>query len=120
MSLLSESLERHLRELQNPTPVEPKAPVVTQVQAPDKDCKPFWNRSVVLYFREGTSDKIYQIQIVQATKTSDYFVKFQYGRRGGTYQQGTKTPYPVDLYEAEQIYQKLLHEKLAKGYATQP
>jgi len=71
-------------------------------------------KSTILYFREGTSDKEYHIQLEKSG--SGYVVNFQYGRRGGPLQEGTKTPTPVSLPAAEIIFEKLKHEKERKGY----
>lgn len=71
-------------------------------------------KNVSLYFCQGSSDKEYHIQLVEAT--GGYVVNFQYGRRGNALQSGTKTLVPVSLGVAERVYQKLLQEKTAKGY----
>jgi len=71
--------------------------------------------AISLYFREGSSDKVYHAQI--APESNDlYSVNFQYGRRGSTLQTGTKTAAPVALAQARKILDKLLAEKRAKGY----
>lgn len=67
-----------------------------------------------LYFRQGSSDKIYQVAI--EAKGNGYIVTFAYGRRGTSLQTGTKTQSPVNLGTAKSIYGKLLREKTAKGY----
>jgi bifunctional non-homologous end joining protein LigD len=67
-----------------------------------------------LYFREGSSDKVYQTDIVPAD--NGFHVTFAYGRRGATLQTGTKTTSPVPRDEAERIAGKLISSKLAKGY----
>lgn len=67
-----------------------------------------------LFYREGNSDKVYYIQIEKEGK--GWNINFQYGRRGSTLNCGQKTSAPVDYDEAEKIYNKVLHEKLAKGY----
>jgi ATP-dependent DNA ligase len=67
-----------------------------------------------LYYREGTSDKIYQCSI--ESKGDLFVVNFAYGRRGSTLNTGTKTSSPVDYDEAKAIYDKLVKEKMAKGY----
>lgn len=69
-----------------------------------------------LYFKEGSSDKEYHTQIQESG--SGYVVNFQYGRRGGTLQTGTKTNSPVALKDAEKIYNKLVKEKTSKGYTA--
>jgi bifunctional non-homologous end joining protein LigD len=67
-----------------------------------------------LYYKEGSSDKEYHVQIQKANE--GYLVMFQYGRRGSTLTSGTKTPKPVTLAKAEAIFEKLVTEKKAKGY----
>jgi bifunctional non-homologous end joining protein LigD len=70
--------------------------------------------SITLYYREGSSDKVYQCTI---EPSGDLFVvNFAYGRRGTTLQTGTKTSSPVDYDTAKNIYDKLVREKTAKGY----
>jgi len=70
--------------------------------------------SVTLYFREGSSDKVYQAAIEE--KDGGFVVNFAFGRRGSTFQTGTKTPKPVPFEKAKKIYDKLVAEKTAKGY----
>jgi bifunctional non-homologous end joining protein LigD len=67
-----------------------------------------------LYYREGSSDKVYQAQI---EPSGDGFkVTFAYGRRGSALTGGTKTQNPVPYDAAKKIYDKLVQEKMAKGY----
>ena len=69
---------------------------------------------IALYYREGSSDKLYQIAL---EPSGDRFVvNFAFGRRGSTLQTGTKTPAPVDHETASRIFEKLVSEKKAKGY----
>jgi bifunctional non-homologous end joining protein LigD len=70
-----------------------------------------------LYFSDGASDKVYHAQVI-GDDASGYMVQFQYGRRGSTLQAGTKTATPVTLPKAQQIFDKLVKEKTAKGYST--
>ena len=70
--------------------------------------------SITLYFRQGSSDKIYQAAI--EPNNGGYLVTFAYGRRGSTPSTGTKTQSPVSHDEAKAIYEKLIREKTAKGY----
>ena len=72
------------------------------------------NERVSLYYREGSSDKVYQAAIEPAG--SQFVVNFAYGRRGATLNTGTKTSSPVAYTAAKQIYTKLVGEKKAKGY----
>lgn len=69
---------------------------------------------VSLYYREGSSDKVYQAAIEPAGQ--QFVVNFAYGRRGATLTTGTKTSFPVDYATAKKIYIKLVGEKKAKGY----
>ena len=73
---------------------------------------------ITLYYREGSSDKVYQASI---EPQGDLFVvNFAYGRRGSTMSTGTKTQTPVDYESAKRIYDKLVREKKAKGYTEGP
>lgn len=67
-----------------------------------------------LYFKSGSSDKEYHASIEPSG--GGFVVTFAYGRRGTTLQTGTKTPTPVDYATAKKTYDKLVNEKLAKGY----
>src|SRR5271163_1362585 len=71
--------------------------------------------AISLYFREGSSDKVYHAQIVP-NGDNLYSVNFQYGRRGSTLQAGSKTAAPITLAEARKIFDKLVAEKKARGY----
>ncbi len=70
-----------------------------------------------LYFKNGSSDKVYQAVIKQEEK--GFKVEFAYGRRGSTLKTGTKTSHPVTLDEAVKIKNKLIKSKQAKGYIAQ-
>lgn len=73
------------------------------------------SENVTLYFREGSSDKVYQASIEPAGDDR-YAVTFAYGRRGSTMSTGTKTNSPVSYDDAKRIFDKLVREKMAKGY----
>src|SRR5579862_9025815 len=70
--------------------------------------------STTLYYREGSSDKVYQVAI--EPKGDQFVVNFAFGRRGSTLQAGTKTQSPVTYEEAKKIFDKQVREKTAKGY----
>jgi bifunctional non-homologous end joining protein LigD len=70
--------------------------------------------NITLYYREGTSDKVYQCAIEPAGER--FVVNFAYGRRGSTLNTGTKTNVPVEYDNAKRIFDKLVKEKTAKGY----
>jgi len=74
--------------------------------------------STTLYFKEGSSDKVYKAAIEAAGNGvgDGFVVNFAYGRRGSTLTIGTKTTTPVGLPQAKKIYDKLVAEKKAKGY----
>jgi len=69
---------------------------------------------VTLYYREGSSDKVYQTSI--EPMGDEFVVNFAYGRRGSTLTTGTKTSLPVPYDTAKKIFTKLINEKKAKGY----
>lgn len=69
---------------------------------------------ISLYFREGSSNKEYHAQVVQGAQ--GYRVDFQYGRVGQALKAGTKTAKPVSIDAAKKIYDKLVAEKVSKGY----
>jgi len=77
------------------------------------------NDSVTLYFREGRSDKVYQCA-VEPAGNGKFSVTFAYGRRGSTLNTGTKTSNPVGYDEAKRIFDRLVQEKMAKGYTSGP
>lgn len=71
--------------------------------------------NLTLYYREGSSDKVYQCAIEPAGDDC-FSVTFAYGRRGATLNTGTKTNSPVSYDDAKRIFDKLVREKMAKGY----
>ena len=73
---------------------------------------------ITLYFREGSSDKVYQAAIEPQGEL--FVVNFAFGRRGSTLSTGTKTQTPVDYGTAKNAYDKLIREKMAKGYTQGP
>lgn len=73
--------------------------------------------SVQLHYQEGSSDKVYNVTLEQ-TNIGLYVVNFAYGRRNSTLNTGTKTIKPIDLITATKIFDKLVQEKMAKGYLS--
>ncbi|MCW3092206.1 MAG: hypothetical protein JWP81_3275 [Ferruginibacter sp.] len=71
----------------------------------------------LLYFKEGNSDKVYEIDLCDVGNDK-YVVNFRYGRRGAQLKEGCKTPVPVTIADAEKVYDSLETEKLTKGYTT--
>lgn len=71
---------------------------------------------VRLEYVAGKSSKFYRVWIERTDPSNNYKVMFNYGRIGAVGNFSTKTPNPVSLYAAEQIYHKIILEKKAKGY----
>ena len=68
-------------------------------------------RSARLWFKEGNSDKVYEVDLTDLeTPGSDarFLVNFRYGRRGASLREGTKTNSPVDRAEADKIFDSLV------------
>ena len=70
-----------------------------------------------LWFREGASDKVFEIDLVEVA-TGQYVVNFRHGRRGTALKDGTKTALPLSLDRARVIFGRLVDEKKAGGYQT--
>jgi bifunctional non-homologous end joining protein LigD len=70
---------------------------------------------VTLYFKQGTSDKVYDVSL-EEVENNCFVVRFAYGRRGATLTTGTKTNAPVAYAPAKAIYDKLVKSKTADGY----
>jgi bifunctional non-homologous end joining protein LigD len=69
---------------------------------------------ITLYYRDGSSDKVYQASVEQVS--GGWVVNFAYGRRGSALQSGTKTTTPVSYGQAKTIYDRLVKSKTGKGY----
>lgn len=69
--------------------------------------------SASLYFQSGNSDKVYFLNLQQCE--TGWAVLVQWGRRGSTLQADTKIE-RVPYEDAKPIYDRVLREKLAKGY----
>ncbi|MEJ2229049.1 MAG: hypothetical protein P8Y67_12630 [Alphaproteobacteria bacterium] len=76
-------------------------------------------RTLKLWFREGTSDKVYEVDLVD-TEAADpearFLVNFRYGRRGKTLRDGTKTPAPLSRASAEKVFDSIVVAKMNDGY----
>jgi len=72
--------------------------------------------AISLYYKDASSDKEYHAQL--KADGANFVVNFQYGRRGGTLLEGTKTAAPVAFEKAKKAYDKIVAEKLGKGYST--
>jgi len=72
-------------------------------------------RKARLFFKEGKSDKVYEVDLCRLSQ-GRYVVNFRYGRRGSNLREGTKTTEPVDRQQAEEIYDSVVVSKINKGY----
>jgi len=70
--------------------------------------------SVTLHNNTGTSDKIFQCDVVPAGDL--FLVNTQNGRRGGSMTPRTRTKQPVSLDAAMKIYDGVIREKRADNY----
>jgi len=72
-----------------------------------------------LHYIGGGSDKVYHAAI-RHSGGDTYTVPFAFGRRGSSLAFGTKTTTPVPLDKAIAVYNKLVAEKIGKGYRESP
>ena len=76
-------------------------------------------RTTKLWFREGASDKVYEVDLVDnenITTTDRFLVNFRYGRRGAALRDGTRTPAPVTRTAAEKLFDSVVVAKVNEGY----
>ena len=76
-------------------------------------------RSARLWMKEGASDKIYEVDLVDLeTPGTDtrFLVNFRYGRRGNSLREGTKTPSPTTFPNAEKVFDSVVVSKVNAGY----
>lgn len=71
-----------------------------------------------LFFKEGNSDKVYEIDLCEVGN-NQYVVNFRFGKRGSTLKDGTKTDKSVSLNSAQQVFDTLEAEKRRKGYQSE-
>ncbi len=72
-------------------------------------------RRTTLRFQDGTSDKVYEVDIVEVSE-GNQLVNFRYGRSGKPLTEGSKTATPVDSAKAKKVADSLLVSKMNKGY----
>jgi bifunctional non-homologous end joining protein LigD len=66
-----------------------------------------------LHFRQGSSDKVYHLQLENVD--DHWSVQTQWGRRGSALQSDVKAS-GVTYEEAKRVYDRILREKVGKGY----
>lgn len=71
-----------------------------------------------LFFKEGNSDKVYEIDLCEIG-SGQFVVNFRFGKRGSTLKEGTKTDKPISQIAAEQVFDSLEAEKRKKGYQSE-
>ena len=76
-------------------------------------------RSARLHLRDATSDKVYDVDLIEneALGTPErYFVNTRYGRRGATLREGSKTPQLVTAEAAARVFDSVVVSKINGGY----
>lgn len=72
-------------------------------------------KQTTLYYREGSSDKVYQVDLCELG-ANRYLVNFRYGKRGSNLKEGSKTVGAVPLTQAQRVFDELVDSKVKKGY----
>lgn len=72
-------------------------------------------KQVRLYFQEGTSDKVYEIDLCEIAP-GRFVVNYRFGRRGSRLREGSHTSAPVSHAEADKAFSALADSKRRKGY----
>lgn len=67
-----------------------------------------------LRYTDSRSDKVYNVALLP--KEEGYIVNFSYGRFGKPLKAGTKTAKPVPYEQAKRAFDKIVTEKMGKGY----
>lgn len=74
-------------------------------------------QQAVLVFGDPPKEKIYEVDLCEVgTGSSSHVVNFRYGRRGSPLKEGSKTPVPVSLSRAKEIFDELVATKVTSGY----
>lgn len=71
--------------------------------------------TISLYNQTGNSDKVYVVNLVEVSPSTFNVICF-YGRRGNSLTEQVKTQQPVSYSQAKKVYDKVVSEKLGKGY----
>ncbi|WP_264050980.1 hypothetical protein [Methylobacterium flocculans] len=77
-------------------------------------------RSARLHLAEGTSDKVYEVDLVENDALAGperFLVNIRYGRRGAILREGSKTPQPVARDAAERVFDSVVVSKINGGYS---
>jgi len=82
---------------------------------PDEDSVDDLAEDAELFFSDGTSDKVYNLELYNGGGNDGWHVVGHYGRRGGKIKDDAKCQ-GVPYKEAKAVYDKVLNGKLKKGY----
>lgn len=76
-------------------------------------------RTLKLWFREGTADRVYEIDLVDteaSNANARYLVNVRHGKRGRVLKEATKTRTAVSLAEGEKLFDSVVVAKINEGY----
>ena len=73
-------------------------------------------KEITLYYTQGSSDKVYQVRLVEAE--GGYNVTYANAARGRALNHKLKTPSPLSLDKAEAVFERQVKAKAKKGYTT--
>lgn len=76
-------------------------------------------RTAALHLREGTSDKVYEVDLIENDALAGparFLVNTRHGRRGAVLREGTKTAQPVSAEAAQKLFDSVVVSKLNGGY----
>lgn len=76
-------------------------------------------RSARLLLREGASDRVYEVDLVENdgfAVPARFLVNVRHGRRGAALREGTRTPQPVPVEAAAAIFESVVVSRLNDGY----
>lgn len=82
----------------------------------DYSALPQVEEHISLYYTAGSSNKAYNVHLVQSEDKSGWLVNFEYGKRGAALRPGTKTKDPVTFAAAKETYDKVVNGQLKDGY----
>jgi len=79
---------------------------------------------ITLYFKQGSSDKVYQAQLICEQDNYNFELRWKvlaaYGRRGSSMRHIDKTPSNMEYASAKKVFDQLVQSKLRKGYVIGP
>ena len=75
-------------------------------------------KQTTLLFKRGRSEKIYEVDLCE-NGPDRFVVNFRYGRRGGSLKSGTRTTLPVRRARADELFNKLVNDKIRAGYTPE-